>query len=559
MAAQTCATSRYASASLTLDETTLRRFYQVGGRYVCTHPAGGTNTALKHSVSASMQMPPLQDPAAFSHSSAPPHPLALAIPTVPASPTPHDCGLLAHVLPFVCMTPSFASADAVSDLRLESPYDRSPCTAGVSRWAYRGAAVSGACAAGASLQSSTLATIVAAISTSADAGSNALVRDVYVGGGGGECSDVAALGATVAADGGCWEHVHPQLHDVYDLSFWVVSHPGGEYAIKSFAIGGGASLSFPLSHMMSRWKLHSAGFPRLGRLGDIVDFASLPPSVQSGALADAFGSAQLSAGLGAAAEACGSPGEVANQPSFPNRYRMYLTGNDADGEPSDTLSMHGEPGRSFPARQGKNTVWTMQVLFGGDQLRQRVAWGFAQIFVVSDKSGKWKEVEAWQAYYDIFVRHAFGNFRDMLREVSYSPMMANYLTMLENKGYAYSSTYPDENYAREIMQRARQWGSRSELCAFTKPPTTPLCTYCSSTRATGISPKSHERASRSSLSPVALCSLHHRPCRAQRGRHVSPRCTCRGDRHLLQRRHHDLCTRVDGRGAAVATRQHREL
>ena len=65
---------------------------------------------------------------------------------------------------------------------------------------------------------------------------------------------------------------------------------------------------------------------------------------------------------------------------------------------------------------------------------------------------KWNEDESWHAYYDIFVRHAFGNFRDVLREVSWSPMMATYLTFLQNKNQDYSGSYPDENFAREIMQ-----------------------------------------------------------------------------------------------------------
>jgi uncharacterized protein (DUF1800 family) len=61
-------------------------------------------------------------------------------------------------------------------------------------------------------------------------------------------------------------------------------------------------------------------------------------------------------------------------------------------------------------------------------------------------------VEPWVGYYDIFLRGAFGSFLDVLREVSFSPMMAQYLTMLENKGMAADGAYPDENFAREIMQ-----------------------------------------------------------------------------------------------------------
>ena len=39
-----------------------------------------------------------------------------------------------------------------------------------------------------------------------------------------------------------------------------------------------------------------------------------------------------------------------------------------------------------------------------------------------------------------------------MREVAYSPLMATYLTFLESKLQAYTGSYPDENFAREIMQ-----------------------------------------------------------------------------------------------------------
>ena len=35
---------------------------------------------------------------------------------------------------------------------------------------------------------------------------------------------------------------------------------------------------------------------------------------------------------------------------------------------------------------------------------------------------------------------------------AHSPLMAGYLTFLGNKGYVAGGTYPDENFAREIMQ-----------------------------------------------------------------------------------------------------------
>ena len=55
-------------------------------------------------------------------------------------------------------------------------------------------------------------------------------------------------------------------------------------------------------------------------------------------------------------------------------------------------------------------------------------------------------------YYDIFVRNAFGNYRDVLREVSYSPVMGSMLTYVDSKSLSASGFVADENYAREIMQ-----------------------------------------------------------------------------------------------------------
>merc|ERR1719446_1644252 len=75
--------------------------------------------------------------------------------------------------------------------------------------------------------------------------------------------------------------------------------------------------------------------------------------------------------------------------------------------------------------------------------------------------------EMWATYYDIFLRHAFGNFRDILREVTYSPVMGDWLTYRGNRKFDSYGNYPDENYAREVMQlftiglyRLNQDGSR---------------------------------------------------------------------------------------------------
>ncbi|HEX8458550.1 MAG TPA: DUF1800 domain-containing protein [Pyrinomonadaceae bacterium] len=80
-----------------------------------------------------------------------------------------------------------------------------------------------------------------------------------------------------------------------------------------------------------------------------------------------------------------------------------------------------------------------------DQLRQRVSFALHQIFVVS---GRDLPYPAWMSYYlQILDRRAFGNFRDILQDITLNPAMGEYLNMRGNL-----RTNPNENYAREILQ-----------------------------------------------------------------------------------------------------------
>jgi len=100
-----------------------------------------------------------------------------------------------------------------------------------------------------------------------------------------------------------------------------------------------------------------------------------------------------------------------------------------------------------------NNVWWEEMLTSEAQLRQRMAYALSQIFVISSNSLLGDEAEALTSFYDILLRHAFGNFRDLLEEVTYSPAMAFYLSHLNNpKAIPEQNIHPDENYAREVMQ-----------------------------------------------------------------------------------------------------------
>lgn len=94
------------------------------------------------------------------------------------------------------------------------------------------------------------------------------------------------------------------------------------------------------------------------------------------------------------------------------------------------------------------------IMNGADLLRQRVALALSEIFVISTEAdaiyGTANGVAHW---YDMLLRNAFGNFRDLLQDVTMHPVMGHYLSHAGNrKTNVAENRFPDENYAREIMQ-----------------------------------------------------------------------------------------------------------
>ena len=95
-----------------------------------------------------------------------------------------------------------------------------------------------------------------------------------------------------------------------------------------------------------------------------------------------------------------------------------------------------------------------QALTAPDQLRQLVAYALTQIFVVSDNPDMIAiNPLALSSYYDMLLRNSFGNFRDLLEDVTLHPVMGLYLSHVNNAKFnPLTNTFPDENYAREVMQ-----------------------------------------------------------------------------------------------------------
>jgi len=258
----------------------------------------------------------------------------------------------------------------------------------------------------------------------------------------------------IVVDGDCWRRVHHDHMSVYDLTYWTQEgrHFGGSENIKKWAEQNKAFLIFPSkhpsnklsNHPMSRWDNNKNKFTFIGRYGDEIKVRDLPINLKTQEVINHF-----SDDVGdnkSSIFVCGSPGEVGNDKKLGFRFDVF----------NNEQYMSGRWHKGF----GRNYVWLMIVLSTVDQLRQRVAYALSQIIVVvpvqiNNQGG---HSEWFLNYYDIFVRHAFGNYRDILKDISYSPLMAENLSFLQSKSTAYVweryriRAYADENFAREIMQ-----------------------------------------------------------------------------------------------------------
>ncbi|MCP5538658.1 MAG: DUF1800 family protein [Akkermansiaceae bacterium] len=129
-----------------------------------------------------------------------------------------------------------------------------------------------------------------------------------------------------------------------------------------------------------------------------------------------------------------------------------------DEEWADAGTSPLAPTNPQPFHNNRRAAWWPISLHGHDQLRQRVAFALSQIFVVSDLEGTVRGRHHGTAkYYDMLGSHASGNYRNLLEDVSKSPIMGKYLSHLKNQkavldGGGNVVISPDENYAREVMQ-----------------------------------------------------------------------------------------------------------
>jgi uncharacterized protein (DUF1800 family) len=107
-------------------------------------------------------------------------------------------------------------------------------------------------------------------------------------------------------------------------------------------------------------------------------------------------------------------------------------------------------GNESPDRVVEN--WWHNASIAPDQLRQRVAFAYSQIFVISSVDDNVNGQPAGMAsFHDMLADDAFVNFKTLLNDVTLHPIMGQYLNMRGNTKQTLPAR-PNENYAREIMQ-----------------------------------------------------------------------------------------------------------
>jgi uncharacterized protein (DUF1800 family) len=106
-------------------------------------------------------------------------------------------------------------------------------------------------------------------------------------------------------------------------------------------------------------------------------------------------------------------------------------------------------GRDYYSLFLLQNAFFQQALSANDQLRQRVAFALSQILVTSGLDVNL--AYGMGSYQQLFRDNAFGNYETILTRVTLSPVMGDYLNMVNNDKPS-ATVQPNENYARELLQ-----------------------------------------------------------------------------------------------------------
>lgn len=226
--------------------------------------------------------------------------------------------------------------------------------------------------------------------------------------------------------------------------------------VKGTGIAKGAKLLFGGKELPAQWispgEIRGTG-PVAATLGGIAAVSVLNPdpgSAQSNPLTVPVKPAQQKMSLSAAVRfleqatwgpAPASIAELQELGADAWLERQFNSPSSAYPDPIDTSERLGR----------LQSIFFGNALRGSDQLRQRMAFALGQILVVSGtEASRYHQMVPYQR---LLLRHAFGNYGELLREVTLNPTMGIYLDMVNNaKPDPKKNLVPNENYGRELLQ-----------------------------------------------------------------------------------------------------------
>ncbi|KAL7541680.1 LOW QUALITY PROTEIN: hypothetical protein ACHAXR_011131 [Thalassiosira sp. AJA248-18] len=323
---------------------------------------------------------------------------------------------------------------------------KSPCSASSSRWVKDESSGTTNCPNTANLGPQTLRTF-------ADLISGATIKDeafnpsaVQVERSIRQCDSDDSVkldfGTVQTGDGSCWKHVHIMELSVIDLT----SADDSKYTMT-----GDATITInDYDWFYTTVYSDEATYPVIGKLNDHVELNGGPSILKDDSVRIEYMTLEYNPN-GGPVLVCGSPNEVASDP-FHGDLGFEVTIPEIAGYRSESI-------HQLSAQ--RHTVWTDMALHALDQLRQKMAWSLSQIVAVGlpGSGGTFvEESEHYIAFYDMFVTNGFGNYLKLMKEFSFNNIMGGWLTFENNKSLQYNidveetENFPDENFAREIMQ-----------------------------------------------------------------------------------------------------------
>ena len=111
----------------------------------------------------------------------------------------------------------------------------------------------------------------------------------------------------------------------------------------------------------------------------------------------------------------------------------------------DTATCDAICRRDFYSMYPVQNWFFQEAFYGNAQLKHRVAWALGQLWVISGVDTQ--QSSHMIAYHQLLSKNAFGNYRDLMLDMTLNPGMGNYLDMVRS-----TKNNPNENYAREILQ-----------------------------------------------------------------------------------------------------------